>query len=156
MWKMCIRDNFFFAYYHYLFSSTLRCCFRLCSPVLRGGLLCCSCGSWCVSPHCSWTRPTSTASSPPELHWAFSLQSITREMPKYYKWLCRYARDQFLMCSAPRCFLLPPYFALSPLKFWQAMPSKRWGQRHMHLPSSRVSVPPLWQGLHLHTLYSAR
>lgn len=49
----------------------------------------------------------------------------------------------------------PVCLALSPLKFWQAIPSKRCGHRHKHFPSMSVTVPPLWHGLHLHTLYSA-
>lgn len=54
-----------------------------------------------------------------------------------------------------RWFLLPGTLALSPLKFWHPRPSNRLAHMHMHFPSRRARVPPLWHGLHLHTLYSA-
>lgn len=59
------------------------------------------------------------------------------------------------ICLTSPLSILPLFLILSPLKFWQPRPSYRLVHMQIHFPSSRVRVPPLWHGLHLHKLYSA-
>lgn len=153
---MLIQPNWFICYFIHIYFLILCGYLYLNSSLHWSCLLCkfhlinldyCRSVIACGALQSSGTKQTSSPSFPA----AQKTCLINKKQSKRSTPISR--NEEYESFTA--CFMKHTPFIISMSMIWHATPSDPGKHMHLHSPSIWITVPPFWQGWHLHTLYSA-